>query len=249
MSITQEQLTRLRGILDESQRIVFFGGAGVSTESGIPDFRSEDSREKTMSAFGLYPETILSADFFWQDPQTFYRYVADFIYHPEARPNAAHRALAELEQEGKLEAVVTQNIDGLHQKAGSTKVWELHGTLQTFTCQSCASQADVENALAGEAGPNGVPLCECGGTFKPDVVLYQEALPENALVEAASAIELADTLIVAGTSLAVYPAAGLVPLFHGRNLVVINLSETPADARADLVIRAPVGEVLREAIA
>ncbi len=246
--VSKKQTDELAQILRESTRIVFFGGAGVSTESGIPDFRSEGVRSATYEAFHLPPETILSADFFWSDPETFYRYVREFLYRPGAQPNSAHRALAELEKQGKLLAVITQNIDGLHQLGGSQNVWELHGTLQVFRCVDCGAEQTLDQAVAQLDRGQTAPVCECGSVLKPDVVLYQEGLPEVALAKSAAAVEEADTLIVAGTSLAVYPAAGLVPLFRGDNLVVINLSETPADRAATMVIRGQVGRVLEDAV-
>lgn len=242
------QVNELAEILRQSERIVFFGGAGVSTESGLPDFRSESGRKATLEAFGMPPETILSADFFWSDPSTFYRYVKEFLYRPDAKPNAAHRALVRLEEAGKLLAIITQNIDGLHQLAGSRTVWELHGSLRVFRCVDCSRSYSMEEAVQQISEAAEPPVCECGNLLKPDVVLYQEGLPERALAEAAAAVQSADTLIVAGTSLAVYPAAGLVPLFTGKHLVVINLSETPADRGASLVIHEPVGQVLEIAV-
>ena len=216
---------RLRRLVDASEAIVFFGGAGVSCESGIPDFRSTD---------GLYhqeyrwpPEEILSHDFFERRPEEFFRFYRDKMLYPQAEPNAAHLALARLEQAGKLKAVVTQNIDGLHQAAGSKNVLELHGSVH-------------RNVLRSE----GVPRCGCGGVIKPDVVLYGEALDETTLNAAVRAIRRADLLLVGGTSLNVYPAAGLLRYFTGAALAVVNKTPTPADARADLVIQASIGRVL-----
>ncbi len=241
---------QLRDVINSSSRIVFFGGAGVSTESGIPDFRSEESRRASIEQFDAGPEEVLSSDFFYTAPKTFYQYVKELLYRPDAEPNEAHRALAELEQRGVLTAVITQNIDGLHQKGGSENVLELHGTLSRYRCVDCAEeyQGDaVHEALVAE-GAAPIPTCTCGGMLKPEVTLYGESLPPGTLEAAADAVAEADTLIVAGTSLAVYPAAGLVPLFSGKNLVVINLSPTPADSRATLVIHGPVGEVLGAAV-
>lgn len=242
----------LTTILENSRRAVFFGGAGVSTESGIPDFRSEAGLYKAQSEYGERPETILSADFFAARPQVFFRYYFSNLVHPTARPNAAHRALAALESRGILHDVVTQNIDGLHQLAGSKRVWELHGSVLRNNCQVCGRFFDLlhvlklANVRIDSPNPDEirVPLCKCGGIVKPDVVLYGEALPGDVIEEAGRAVAEADTLIIGGTSLAVYPAAGLVRLFRGDSLVLINLTPTPADAEADLVIRDRIGEAL-----
>ncbi len=245
------QIEQLKQILEKSERVVFFGGAGVSTESGLPDFRSDSSREKTLQNYGTNPEQILSSDYFYAQPEEFYRYVKNELHHPNVKPNKAHEALADLEKQGKLAAIITQNIDGLHQDAGNTKVYELHGSLNHYTCVDCAQPkagSEVETELlAAEDGF--VPQCTCGGTLKPDVVLYGEQLPEAAVGGASEALSEADTLIVAGTSLAVYPAAALLSLFQGENLVVINLTPTPADLDAQLLIQAPVGTVMRQAVA
>lgn len=234
------QLETLQQWVDESSSIVFFGGAGVSTESGIPDFRSVD---------GLYnqkydwpPEEILSHTFFVRRPKEFYRFYRDKMLCPDAQPNAAHRKLAELEKAGKLRSVVTQNIDGLHQAAGSRRVWELHGSVLRNYCTACGKPCTAEDILCGE----GVPKCECGGTFKPDVVLYQEQLNGDTMAGAVRDISKADMLIVAGTSLTVYPAAGLVNYYAGRRLVLINKTPTPYDHKADLLIEGPVGEILSQ---
>ena len=228
----------LQEIVDRSRRIVFFGGAGVSTESGIPDFRSVD---------GLYhqqydypPEQILSRSFFDENPAEFYRFYRSKMLCPNAKPNAAHYKLAELEQAGKCTAVVTQNIDGLHQKAGSRRVWELHGSFHRNTCLRCGSHHDA----ACIRDSVGIPRCRCGGVIKPDVVLYEEPLDQTVIQGALQAIRAADLLIVAGTSLSVYPAAGFLDAFSGRHLAVINRSATPLDARADLLIQDAVGKVL-----
>lgn len=230
----------LQEIVDRSRRIVFFGGAGVSTESGIPDFRSVD---------GLYhqqydypPEQILSRSFFDENPAEFYRFYRSKMLCPNARPNAAHYKLAELEQAGKCTAVVTQNIDGLHQAAGSRTVYELHGSVLRNHCMRCGKAYGVE-AVAEAAG---IPRCACGGVIKPDVVLYEEGLDEEVLSGAVNAIRHADTLIIGGTSLVVYPAAGLIRYFRGDHLVVINMQPTGADAEADLCIAKPIGQVLSE---
>ena len=230
----------LKQWVQESKRIVFFGGAGVSTESGIPDFRSQD---------GLYnmkykypPETIISHPFFMRNPEEFYRFYRDKMLFPEAQPNAAHRKLAEWEAEGKLLAVVTQNIDGLHQAAGSKKVYELHGSVHRNYCMRCGKFYDLDFIMKGE----GVPKCTCGGTVKPDVVLYGENLDNDVINGACDAISRADMLIIGGTSLAVYPAAGLIDLYRGHRLVLVNLSATPQDSRADLVIHEKIGKVFSE---
>ena len=229
----------LQEMVDESRRIVFFGGAGVSTESGIPDFRSVD---------GLYhqqydtpPETILSHSFFLTHPEEFYRFYRAKMLPLDAQPNAAHLKLAELEQAGRLSAVITQNIDGLHQKAGSRTVLELHGSIWRNHCMRCGKFYPPQ-AIAEDTRP--VPLCTCGGWIKPDVVLYEEGLEEDVLAAAVGYLRRADMLIVAGTSLTVYPAAGLVRYFRGKNLVLINRDATPMDSLARLVTREKVGEVL-----
>ncbi len=235
----KQEIELLQKIVDDSQNIVFFGGAGVSTESGIPDFRSQD---------GLYnmtykypPEEIISRTFFDRNPEEFYRFYKDRMLIDGAEPNAAHRKLAEMEQKGKLSAIVTQNIDGLHQKAGSKTVYELHGSTLRNYCMKCHKFFPV--SYVKEA--SGVPYCnECGGIVKPDVVLYEEGLDNATIVGAVNAISRADTLIVAGTSLVVYPAAGFIQYFQGRHFVLINKDPTPADSRADLVIHGKVGEIL-----
>ena len=230
----------LQQIIDESKRIVFFGGAGVSTESGIPDFRSVDGLYNQQ--YDYPPEQIISHSFFVQNPEEFYRFYKDKMLCLEAQPNAAHKVLAALEKAGKLSAVVTQNIDGLHQKAGSNKVYELHGSVLRNYCMKCGKAYDasyIKNAP-------GIPHCSCGGTIKPDVVLYEEGLDDRVINGAVNEIRQADTLIVAGTSLVVYPAAGLLRYFRGKHLVLINLSATSADSSADLVVRGKVGEVLSQ---
>ena len=233
----QEQRT-LQKWVDESRRIVFFGGAGVSTESGIPDFRSVD---------GLYhqkydypPEEILSRSFFDARPEEFYRFYREKMLCLDAQPNPAHRKLAELEAAGKLTSVVTQNIDGLHQRAGSRRVWELHGSVLRNRCMACGRDYPV-SAIADSQG---VPRCSCGGIIKPDVVLYEESLSSRVLQGALSDIQQADMLIIGGTSLVVYPAAGLVNYYQGHRLVLINKSTTPYDKNADLVLSGPIGEIL-----
>ena len=234
---------KLEKIISQSQNIVFFGGAGVSTESGIPDFRSVD---------GLYhqkydypPETILSHTFWEQNPEEFYRFYRDKLIVKGAKPNAAHLRLAKLEKQGKLKAVVTQNIDGLHQAAGSKTVYELHGSTLRNYCTRCGKFFPVQFIEDAAGFGDGVPRCdECGGIVKPDVVLYEEGLDEETMENAVHAIRGADTLIVGGTSLAVFPAAGLLRYFRGENLVVINKQPTPADAMANLLIHAPIGRTL-----
>ena len=231
----------LKQWVKESRRIVFFGGAGVSTESGIPDFRSQD---------GLYnmkykypPESIISHSFFMRNTEEFYRFYRDKMLFPDAQPNAAHKKLAEWEAEGRLLAVVTQNIDGLHQAAGSKKVYELHGSVHRNYCTRCGQFYDLDYIMHSE----GVPKCEkCGGTIKPDVVLYEENLDNDVINGAVNAIASADMLIIGGTSLNVYPAAGLVDLYRGNRLVLVNLSQTPQDSRADLVIHERIGQVFSE---
>jgi NAD-dependent deacetylase len=231
----------LKKIIDNSQNIVFFGGAGVSTESGIPDFRSEDGLYQAQQKYGRSPEEMLSHTFFIRDSETFYDYYKNNLIHKNAQPNKAHKSLAKLEEMGKLSAIVTQNIDGLHQLAGSKNVYELHGSVLRNNCTDCNTFYDVDYILEQEK----VPLCQkCQGVIKPDVVLYEEALDDQVLRGAIKAISEADTLIVGGTSLVVYPAAGLINYFKGKNLVLINKSVTPYDNKAHLVIHDSIGEVL-----
>lgn len=228
----------LQQIIDESRRIVFFGGAGVSTESGIPDFRSVDGLYHQTYAYP--PETILSHTFFVKRPEEFFRFYRDKMLPLDAQPNAAHKKLAELEQAGRLSAIVTQNIDGLHQRAGSRCVYELHGSIWRNHCLKCAKAYGPETIRDS----SGIPTCSCGGRIKPDVVLYEEGLDDDTVAGAVHAIRQADTLIVAGTSLTVYPAAGLLRYFRGKHLVLINRDATPMDDNADLVLHEKVGEVL-----
>ena len=235
---------RLKKIIDESSNIVFFGGAGVSTESGVPDFRSESGLYHAKQKYGHSPETMLSHTFYVNHPEAFYQYYKENLIHPEARPNAAHRALAKLEEMGKLRAVITQNIDGLHQKAGSRTVYEVHGSVLRNYCESCHKFYDVNYIMDESHCKDGVPYCTCGGRIKPDVVLYEEALDQRVLGAAVDAIERADCMIVGGTSLVVYPAAGLINYFHGKHLVLINKSATPYDSKADLVITDAIGKVM-----
>ena len=225
-------------IIRKSKRIVFFGGAGVSTESGIPDFRSVDGLYHMK--YNFPPEEILSHHFFVKNTEEFYRFYKEKMICTWAKPNAAHLALAKLEQEGKLAAVVTQNIDGLHQMAGSQNVLELHGSTLRNRCMKCGRTFGIEAIVQSE----GVPYCECGGIIKPDVVLYEESLDEVIMMEAINQICKADTLIIGGTSLSVYPAAGLIRYFGGNELVLINRDVTSADRNATLCIREPIGQVL-----
>lgn len=234
-----EQMQRLGHWLAESSRIVFFGGAGVSTESGIPDFRSVDGLYS--QSYRYPPETMLSHSFFMRNPDEFYRFYRDKLLAPQAKPNPAHLALAKLEAEGRLQAVITQNIDGLHQKAGSREVLELHGSVHRNYCMDCGSRYGLDYMM--EAG--GIPRCDkCGGIVRPDVVLYEEGLDAGVLRRSVDAIRSADLLIVGGTSLVVYPAAGLVDYYAGDRLVLINKSPTSVDRRANLVIPDAIGEVL-----
>ena len=242
MSTEIEKLTQ---ILKESNNIVFFGGAGVSTESNIPDFRSSNGLWNEKLQINLTPEQLVSHTMFMRYPEEFFEFYRDKLIYPEAKPNAAHIALAKLEEMGKLKAIVTQNIDGLHQAAGSKKVYELHGSVLRNYCMKCNAFYDEKFILESK----GVPTCpKCGGKVKPDVVLYEEGLDNNVISVAVKAIAEADTLIIGGTSLVVYPAAGLIDYFRGKNLVLINKSTTSADNRADLVIHDAIGKVLGEAV-
>ena len=229
---------RLKEIVDSSRRIVFFGGAGVSTESGIPDFRSQDGLYN--QKYDYPPEEILSHTFFMRNTEEFYRFYREKMICTAAKPNKAHLKLAEWEREGRLLSVVTQNIDGLHQAAGSVRVHELHGSVLRNNCMSCGKSYDVDYILHS----GGVPRCSCGGIIKPDVVLYEEPLYEDTVMSAIRDIRSADTLIVAGTSLTVYPAASYIRYYEGKNMILINRDATPYDHVADLVIHDKVGEVL-----
>ena len=227
----------LKRWIGESDNVVFFGGAGVSTESGIPDFRSTD---------GLYhqkydypPETILSHTFFRSETEQFFRFYRDKMLYLDAEPNAAHKKLAQWEAEGKLKVVITQNIDGLHQKAGSVNVLELHGSVLRNYCENCGKFYDVET----DTNSKGIPKCSCGGIIKPDVVLYEEGLDNRTLSTAVRHIEEADVLIIGGTSLAVYPAAGLIDYYRGSRLVLVNKTPTPKDGMADLIVQGSIGEI------
>lgn len=233
------EIETLRKWMEESGSIVFFGGAGVSTESGIPDFRGTGGLYHQQYAYP--PETILSHTFFERNPEEFFRFYRDKMLFLDAQPNAAHRKLAEWEEQGKLQAVITQNIDGLHQKAGSRRVLELHGSVLRNHCQTCGTFYGVE-AITDSIG---VPRCRCGGIIKPDVVLYEEGLDEEVLMAAVSAIRHAEVLIIGGTSLTVYPAAGLVRYYRGSKLVVINKTELPG-TEADLTICGPIGQVMAQ---
>ena len=237
----KEAIEKLQQAVNESSYIVFFGGAGVSTESGIPDFRSQD---------GLYsqkykypPETIVSHSFFMRRTEEFYEFYKDKMLFTEAKPNAAHLKLAELEKAGKLKAVITQNIDGLHQAAGSKEVLELHGSTLRNYCMSCGKKYDGIQFIMDSPG---VPKCDCGGVIRPDVVLYEEGLDNSVIRRAVDHIARADLLIIGGTSLVVYPAAGFIDYFHGKHLCVINMSETSRDSMADILIQGKIGEVLSQ---
>lgn len=234
-----KELDTLKSWVENSTNVVFFGGAGVSTESNVPDFRSED---------GLYnlkykypPETIISHSFYLRDTEEFFRFYKDRMLYPEAKPNPAHLALAKLEREGKLQAVITQNIDGLHQEAGSQEVLELHGSVHRNYCTRCGKFYTMEDVIDRE----GVPRCDCGGVIKPDVVLYEESLDGNVISKAIRYISQADVLIIGGTSLTVYPAAGFIDYYRGNKLVLINKTATPMDKKADLVINQPIGQVMK----
>ena len=235
-----DQIAKLKEWIDNSDNIVFFGGAGVSTESGIPDFRSVDGLYN--QKYDYPPETILSHTFFMAQTEEFFRFYRDKMLCLDAEPNAAHRKLAEWERQGKLRAVITQNIDGLHQMAGSQNVLELHGSVHRNHCMRCHKPYDVQAV----AQSTGVPHCACGGIIKPDVVLYEESLDTHTLDASLRYIQSADTLIIGGTSLAVYPAASLIHYYRGHKLVLVNKSETPADAKADLVIHGPIGEIFSQ---
>lgn len=238
----QQKMEALQQMIDASKRIVFFGGAGVSTESGIPDFRSVDGLYNQKYKFP--PEIILSHSFFQSETEEFYRFYQEKMLQLDAKPNAAHKKLAELEQAGKLSAVITQNIDGLHQAAGSKRVYELHGSVHRNYCQRCGKFYDaryVKNC-------GGVPKCTCSGILKPDVVLYEESLDERCITDSIHAIAKADMMIIGGTSLAVYPAAGLIQYFNGENLVVINKGQTQRNTGAKLTIDAPIGQVLSQIV-
>jgi NAD-dependent deacetylase len=235
-----EPIEELREWIEKTDNIVFFGGAGVSTESGIPDFRSVDGLYNQQ--YDYPPETILSHTFFRRKPEEFFRFYRAKMLCPGAKPNAAHLKLAQWEKEGKLKAVVTQNIDGLHQAAGSKTVLELHGSVLRNYCEKCGKFYDEDFILHSE----GVPTCECGGSIKPDVVLYEEGLDQQTLTDAVRFISQADVLIVGGTSLAVYPAAGLLDYYQGHKLVLVNKTPTPRDSIADLIVQGSIGEIFSQ---
>ena len=234
----EQEIKNLQEIIDDSRKIVFFGGAGVSTESNIPDFRSADGLYR--QEYKYTPEQIVSHSFFMGNTEGFYEFYKEKMMFLDAKPNDAHQKLAELEAEGKLTAVITQNIDGLHQAAGSKNVLELHGSIHRNFYRDCGRFYDARYVKESE----GVPKCECGGIIKPDVVLYEEGLDSMVIEKSIRAISEADTLMIGGTSLVVYPAAGFIDYFQGKHLVVINKSETARTVRADLQIAAPIGEIL-----
>ena len=236
------KINLLQEIIDTSNNIVFFGGAGVSTESGIPDFRSENGIFESLRKYGDTPENLVSHSYYLDHTEEFFNYYKDNLVFDEAMPNPAHTALAKLEKAGKLRAVITQNIDGLHQKAGSKNVMELHGSIHRNYCQICGKQYGLNHILESD----GIPRCECGGVVKPDVVLYEEPLNNTIMNFSIDYISRAETLIIGGTSLVVYPAAGLINYFNGKNLVLINKSETPYDNLASLVINDAIGEVFTQ---
>lgn len=235
-----EQRARMRDMLIRAKRVVFFGGAGVSTASGIPDFRSAAGLYTETAAGGLSPEMILSKSFFYLQPEIFFDFWRKHMLHPDAEPNAAHRFLYQLEKQDKLRGIVTQNIDGLHRKAGNIRVYEIHGNAHDNYCMECNASYPMETILRTE----GIPRCACGGVIRPNVVLYGEPLEKYVCIGAIREITNADTLIVAGTSLAVEPAASFIEHFRGKNLIIINREPTPADDRAALVIHDDVAEVL-----
>ena len=237
-------IEKLAEILKSSNNIVFFGGAGMSTESGIPDFRSANGLYSEKLNINFTPEQLVSHSFYVKYPKEFFNFYKEKLIYPNAKPNAGHNALAKLEKMGKLKAIVTQNIDGLHQAAGSKNVYELHGSVLRNYCTKCNAFYDEKFILDSKD----IPTCpKCGGIVKPDVVLYEEGLDEATIQGAIRSISQADTLIIGGTSLVVYPAAGLIDYFRGRNLVLINKSTTPADSKANLVIHASIGKVLSKA--
>lgn len=246
---TEQNIQILKKMVEESDNIVFFGGAGVSTESGIPDFRSETGIYNTVREYNVSPETILSHTYFMNNPETFYDFYYKTIINTEAKPNKAHLALAKLEKLGKLRAVVTQNIDGLHQAAGSETVYELHGTTLKNYCMKCGKFFDLPYMIKQHESGAKIPKCDkCGGTIKPDVVLYEEGLDEMTIRKSVDAIMNADLLIIGGTSLNVYPAAGFINYYRGDKLVLINKSTTPYDRHANLLIHDSIGKVLDECV-
>ena len=240
----------LKKIIDESNNIVFFGGAGVSTESGVPGFRSENGLWNAKTRFNKMPEEIVSHSFFMKRTDDFYEYYMENLIFPDIKPNATHYALAKLEEQGKLKAIITQNIDGLHQAAGSKEVYEIHGTISRAHCMDCGKEHSLEYTLDKSHWKEGgyTPLCSCGGIVKPDVVLYEEPLDDELTRKSIRAIEKADTLIIGGTSLVVFPAAGFIQFFRGKYLVLINKQETALDAKADLVIHDSLGKVFSSVV-
>jgi len=237
------KIKELKDIISNSNNIVFFGGAGVSTESGIPDFRSENGIYTATQNYGEPPETLLSHNYFITNTAAFYKYYKENMIHKKAKPNAAHLAIGELERGKKIKGVITQNIDGLHQKAGSENVLELHGSIMRNNCMDCGDSYNLDFIINSKE----IPICNnCGGIIKPDVVLYQEPLDNNTMTEAIKLISESDTLIIGGTSLVVYPAAGLINEFNGKNLILINKSKTAYDDYANLVINEAIGEVFKE---
>ncbi|HIX15547.1 MAG TPA: NAD-dependent protein deacylase [Candidatus Hungatella pullicola] len=240
-----ESMEQLKRWIRESENIVFFGGAGVSTESQIPDFRGVDGLYSQQYKYP--PETIISHSFYVKNPEEFYRFYKKRMLFPDAKPNRAHLALAKLEEEGKLTAVITQNIDGLHQMAGSRRVLELHGSVHRNYCTRCGKFYSLQDILA-DKNSDGIPRCTCGGIIKPDVVLYEESLDSQVLSQAISAISTADMLIIGGTSLTVYPAAGLIDYYRGDRMVLINKTVTPMDGKADLVIAGSIGQILSDGV-
>ena len=237
-----EKIMELQNIINDSKRIVFFGGAGVSTESGIPDFRSADGI--FYASYHYPPEQVVSHSFFMEHPAAFFEFYKEHMIHLEAQPNAAHLKLAALERAGKLSAIITQNIDGLHQQAGSQEVVELHGSIHRNYCMNCNAFYEGHYDAQYVKSCSGIPRCLCGWQLKPDVVLYEEPLDENNIKRAIAAIAAADTLIIGGTSLAVYPAAGFIDYFRGKKIVVINKGATEKSVGAHLFIDAPIGQVL-----
>lgn len=236
------KISKLQEIIDSSDNIVFFGGAGVSTESGIPDFRSQNGIYKSLKKYGDTPENLVSHSYYLEHTEEFFNYYKDNLVFKDAKPNPAHIALAKLEKIGKLKAIVTQNIDGLHQKAGSKNILELHGSIHRNYCQICGKEYELNPILKSD----GIPKCECGGIVKPDVVLYEEPLNNAVLNFSIDYISQADTLIIGGTSLVVYPAAGLINYFNGKNLVLINKSATHYDNLSSLVINDAIGEIFSQ---
>ena len=240
-----ESMEQLKRWIRESENIVFFGGAGVSTESQISDFRGVDGLYSQQYKYP--PETIISHSFYVKNPEEFYRFYKKRMLFPDAKPNRAHLALAKLEEEGKLTAVITQNIDGLHQMAGSRRVLELHGSVHRNYCTRCGKFYSLQDILA-DKNSDAIPRCTCGGIIKPDVVLYEESLDSQVLSQAISAISTADMLIIGGTSLTVYPAAGLIDYYRGDRMVLINKTVTPMDGKADLVIAGSIGQILSDGV-